>query len=247
MIYISSVYNPEVKHIVKLHESKTRKEYNQCIIEGLRAVSTAISGNLKLQKLFVTEDKLEKASALAGDRSIIVVSDGVMKKISTATTPSGILGIFETPKLIDFKSIEPGLVLAQISDPGNMGTLIRTAVACNVKNVIVVEGVDPWSSKVIQATAGSIAHVNIFELTWQELLEAKKNLKLCALVVNQGASINDIDPKQALLVVGNEAHGIPSEWQKTCDQLVTLKMPGKTESLNAAVAGSIALYLTYCK
>lgn len=243
MVTITSAQNPEIKHVVKLHARKYRYVYNHCIIEGIRAIETALSGGMQLITLFTTKEYLTQALSLVPEQSIVLVSEPLMQKISTASTASGLLGVFAIPQ--PKQPLTAGLVLAQISDPGNMGTLIRTAAACSVKSVVVVEGVDPWSPKVLQASVGTIALVSLFQLDWQTLLENKHNLKLYALVVKDGVSINTISATNSLLVVGNEAHGIPVAWQETCDQLVSLPMPGGTESLNAAVAGSLALYITH--
>ncbi len=124
-----------------------------------------------------------------------------------------------------------------------MGTLIRTAAAMNKKTIVCVESVDPWNPKVVQATAGAIGSVNIFCINWDELLLNKKNLSLCALVAINGKNPDTVNLQNSLIVVGNEAHGIPEQWIAACDTQITLPMPGKFESLNAAVAGSIALYL----
>ena len=113
----------------------------------------------------------------------------------------------------------------------------------NKKTVIVIEGVDPWNPKVVQASAGTIGLVTIFQLSWQQLLKNKKTHKLCALVISNGKKSEDIDFKNMLLIVGSEAHGIPPAWIDQCEEKLTLPMPGRLESLNAAVAGSIALYL----
>ena len=123
-----------------------------------------------------------------------------------------------------------------------MGTLIRTAAAMNIQNVFVVCGVDPYNPKVIQATAGTIAYVTIIETDWQTFLEKHDNIKKCALVVKNGQNANEIDIMQSIFVIGNEGNGLPEEVIKMCDQKMTIEMPGKTESLNAAVAGSIAMY-----
>ncbi len=130
-----------------------------------------------------------------------------------------------------------------------MGTLIRTCTAMDKKSVVVIEGVDPWNTKVIQASAGTIGNINIFQWSWQKLIAHKqqKNLNLIGLVPHGGKTIHEVDAHQALFVIGSEADGIPSEWQQDCDALVSLAMPGDIESLNAGVAGSIALYLTWTR
>lgn len=245
MKIITSVHNPEIKDIVKLHEAKTRKEKNLFIAEGIRVCDTLINSGAKLEQLYVTEKQKDFALNLINQDYITLVSEPIMQKITTSTTPSGLLGVFKKPQKPSLNLLSNGIVLAQISDPGNMGTLIRSAAAMGVKTVVTVEGVDPWNPKAIQSSAGTIAQVNIFEPTWTELLKNKKNLKLTALVVSGGKSPNELDFKNNLLVVGSEAHGIPESWISDCDNLLTLPMEANVESLNAAVAGSIALYLAF--
>jgi TrmH family RNA methyltransferase len=126
-----------------------------------------------------------------------------------------------------------------------MGTLIRTAAAMDVKTVICIESTDPWSPKVIQASAGAIAQVNIISMNWHDLIAAKKDLPLFALVVDSTKKPEEVTNRNCLLVIGSEAHGIPAEWISDCDEKVTIPMPGKTESLNAAIAGSIAMYVIF--
>ena len=193
--------------------------------------------------LYATQSMLKKAQSLVSDDQITLVTKEVMAKISQATSPSGIVGIFKLPKKPKIEKLSSGVVLADIADPGNMGTLIRTCAAMGHTSVVVVGGVDPWSHKVVQASAGTIAQVNIFSWSWEKLLQNKKDKQLVALVPKNGNSPKDLDLKNSLLVVGNEARGIAQEWVQTCDKKMTLPMPGRAESLNAAVAGGIALYL----
>ena len=239
---LTSAANPLIKLVVSLHESKARKEMGLCIVEGQRALETALQG-LKLETLYCTEPLIPAAESLAPSSKITVVTEPLMKKMSTATTPSGLLGVVHIPSA--YKELTSGIVLAKISDPGNMGTLIRTAAACSVRSVVIIEGTDPWSPKAVQASAGTIGLVNIFQWDWKTLLQKKGTFNLAALIVEGGAPCTTLNPQNDLIVVGNEATGIPAEWIASCEKRVTLEMPGNTESLNAAVAGSIALYLTF--
>lgn len=244
---LTSTTNEIVKKVVRLHDARERKETQRFIIEGERAVSMAFEAGCKIEKIFSTQEKLPTAKSLVSGARITLASSEVMKKMSTATTPSGILGVFAIPVQPSLDMLTAGLVLAQVQDPGNMGTLIRTAAACGVKSIVIIEGADPWSPKVVQASAGTITMVNIFQLDWHTLVSARNTLKLAALVISGGSSISSLDANTALIVVGNEAHGIPLEWQQDCDTRVTLPMPGGAESLNAGVAGALAVYLTFCK
>lgn len=242
---ISSRQNPIIKHITQLHLTKYRTAHREFIAEGLRVCSTLIKAGLELKNLFATTSMLTDAQKLISDDHITQITDEVMTKISTTKSPSGILGIFVMPTTPPLNQLGSGAVLAHITDPGNMGTLIRTSAAMGKKTVVVIEGVDPWSPKVIHASAGTIGLVHIFQISWNQLIQHKKNLSLCALVVSNGQPPAEVDLKNTLLVIGNEAHGIPEDWVQQCDIRLTLPMPGKTESLNAAVAGSIALYLAF--
>lgn len=240
---IISPINPLIKHVVKLHSSKYRAQLQEFIAEGFRTISTIIKAGHPPITLFTVDEFLYDAQQLIDDEHIIVVTPSIMEKISTAQSPSGLLAIFRIPEQTSFDTLSSGVVLAQVTDPGNMGTLIRTAAAMNKKTVVCVETVDPWNPKVVQATAGAIGNVSIFRINWQDLMLNKKNIPLYALVPSEGKHPNNLNLHDALIVVGNESHGIPQEWIDQCDEKTTLPMPGNFESLNAAVAGSIALYL----
>jgi RNA methyltransferase, TrmH family len=242
---ITSKINEEIKLVCALHDRKGREEQNRFIAEGLRTVSTLIKNQMKLVQLYTTEKNISDAKKLANDSFITLVPETVMEKISAATSASGLLGVFEIPAQPNYSQLNSGIVLANITDPGNMGTLIRTASALNLKSVVIVDGVDVWSPKVVQSTAGTLAFMNIFTPNWQTLVKWKKDNKLCALVVKGGKEPQDITFERTLLVIGNEATGIAPEWLRDCDEYITIPMPGKAESLNAAVAGSIAAYLVF--
>jgi TrmH family RNA methyltransferase len=244
MIKINSLTNDHVKHVVHLHSAKYRSQFQEFIAEGFRTISTIIKAGHTPISLFVTEEFLYDAKQLTNEKLIIIVAPDVMNKMSSSKTPSGLLAIFHIPAQPPFSTLGTGIVLAQVTDPGNMGTLIRTAAAMNKKTVICVETVDPWNPKVVQASAGAISMVSLFCINWHDLLLNKKNIPLCALVATEGVNPNAINLSNALIVVGNESHGIPEEWVAQCDKKITLPMPGNFESLNAAVAGSIALYLS---
>lgn len=243
MKIIRSRQNKEIKALVKLKMQKERRKSQKFIAEGFNVCKTICQSGLLPEKIYVTENKSTQAKAITTQDNIVLVSDEVMKKISSAACPSGILGLFHIKKAPEAKNLGSGIVLAKISDPGNMGTLIRTCIAMGFSSVVAIECVDPWNPKVVQASAGQIAKIDLFCWTWSTLMKYKKKLKLVALVVKNGKKPNEINLNNSLLVIGSEAHGIEEQWLKDCEEKMTLPMPGKTESLNAAIAGSIALYL----
>lgn len=246
MRYISSLQSPVVKSVVALQDGKTRKETGLCVVEGVRAITPFLQTQQELITLYAAQEALAKYPEVTSipEDKITIVTPAVLKKMSSAVTPSGLLAVFKIPQQDPTKEIGRALVLAQISDPGNMGTIIRTAAALALETVFVVEGVDPWSPKVIQASAGTIAQLTIIACTWQQLVSYTAGRPLAALVVHGGKQPGEL-PKNAIMVVGSEAHGLPEDWIADCKLKITLPMPGGTESLNAAVAASIALYAAY--
>ena len=238
---ILSRQNPLIKEAAALKLAKERKKQQRFIAEGFRTIKT-LAERLTPLTLFATQEHLAQAQTIIDEQHLILVSESVMEKLSTSSSAPGMVGVFAIAAPTT-APLTAGLVLANVSNPGNMGTLIRTAAAMNTKTVVIVDGADPWSPKVIQASAGTIALVQLHQLSWSELVQKKGTLSLCALVVSGGKAPKELSFKDTLLVVGNEAHGLPDAWLADCDERCTIAMPGKTESLNAAVAGAIALYL----
>ena len=244
---LNSIKNPKVALLRSLHQSKARNLHQQFLAEGLRTCQTLIKSNIGLIELFCTEKTFAQAKKLVAAQNVTIVSQEVMERISTATTPSGCLGLFTIPKNPNLSQLTSGIVLSHLADPGNIGTLIRTAVALNLKSVVMIAGADIYNPKIIQASAGTLGLINIFKTSWPELQSyaAQKGLTLSALVVKGGKNPATITDSDRLLVIGNEANGVPADMLATCDDSITIPMPGSAESLNAAIAGSIASYLIF--
>lgn len=244
MKYITSRTNPLVKQVVDLHSRKGRAEHKQFIAEGIRTCETLIK-SCTLINCYVTDAISTQDLPFIPVNKIIDVTDEVMEKMSTAESPSGILCVFELPQTPALNSLNQSVILHGISDPGNMGTLIRTTAALGIKQVVCIDTVDAWSPKVVQASVGTIGNVIIIDTDWETVIAQKNDIALCALVVKEGKSPQALDFTRSVLVIGNEARGLPDDIIASCDERCTLPMPGNTESLNAAVAGSIALYCAY--
>ncbi|MBV8661385.1 MAG: RNA methyltransferase [Candidatus Dependentiae bacterium] len=241
MKYINSIQNEQVKHVVNLQNKCYRQEHRQFVVEGTRACSQ-LCKKYKPVIIYMTEDYYKSHDFIKFEEIIVGVSEAVIQKMSTTKNPSGICAIFNIPAEKPLPQAGPGIVLLEVSDPGNLGTLIRTAAAMNIKEIILVGGVDPYNSKVIQSTAGCLATVNLYQTTFEQLL-TQTQLQLCALVVQGGATPDSINLKNKFLVIGNEAHGLSPQQIQACQEKMTIPMPGHAESLNAAIAGAIGLYL----
>jgi RNA methyltransferase, TrmH family len=250
IVQITSLHHPLIKELRKLHDHKGRDAQRRFIAEGVRTCTTLLTSPLACEYLFITPDMHEAANGLHGSYQLCEVSEPVMKKLSTTTTPSGMLAVFKIPDIPHPDQLTTGLVLTHIADPGNMGTLMRTSAALGYTTLVVVEGVDQWHPKVVQASAGTIGALHIFPWSWDTLVQQciAQNITLSALVVDTGKDFFSAPHyEHELFIVGSEAHGIPRAWLADCHQLLTLPMPGNTESLNAGVAGSIALYASYLR
>lgn len=259
---ILSRSNAEIQCVFGLQKAKNRAAEQCFIAEGVRACTTLLKNGIELVAFYATEALIDTAHEIIDEHLsahdttlskqiatdvIVLVNQPIMEKISTAKTPSGLLGVFRIPSQQPPEKLSAGLVLVDISDGGNMGTLIRSATAVNAPSIVIVGGIDPWNPKVVQASAGTIGAIPLFCWTWQELIAHKRHLQLYALVVSGGSPLEIITPHNALLVIGSEAHGLSDAHLQDCDHSITLTMPGNTESMNAAAAGSIALYITFAQ
>lgn len=239
---ITSLTNPTIKKVVTLHTAKGRTEHQEYIVEGLRALDAFAQAGLLPIELYCLEAMVGEAQKLFKKAVVTVVPAHVLEKISTTNSPAGIVAVFSIAQTPKAEKLTSGVVLANLQDPGNVGTLIRSAVAFGYKSVVIIGGCDPYSPKVVQATAGTLAHIQIFQWSWEQLVQHKKNLTLCALVVESSKPAQATPAATTLFVVGNEAHGLPDAWVADCATTLTIPLSDHAESLNAAVAGSIALY-----
>ncbi|MFT4544858.1 MAG: TrmH family RNA methyltransferase [Bacteroidia bacterium] len=234
----------DIKSIRSLQQKKFRREQGLFVAEGVKTVSELLSSNLTVEHVYATEP-LE-----VGNSSIIVetVKAKELERISSLTSANSVLAIAKIPveKPINHSN-SMVLVLDGIRDPGNLGTIIRTAKWFGVEDIICSEDcVDAYSPKVVQSSMGGLFHVN---LNYTELHEVIPQLKSNGYNV-VGAAMNGVsiyDSKKQgknALVIGSESHGISDAVQELCDELVTipnLEKTQKIESLNAAVATSVLL------
>ena len=257
MNYIQSSQNNTIKDIKALHLKKNRDEQSLYFVEGIRFVSDALDNGQTIVKVVVSEklenlnggkELLERVTALCDDCSL--VSEKLFKEISDTQTPQGILAVLEKRNFEIQTVIEQGnsvVILDSLQDPGNVGTIIRTADAAGVSAVFLTKGcVDIYSPKVLRSTMGSIFHIPIFE--GQLINEAiglvkKSGYKVIASHLEGQNNYYDEElTVKCAIIVGNEANGISDETAEKADRLVKIPMPGKAESLNASVAASIMIY-----
>ena len=235
---IESINNEKIKEIRKLKEKKYRDKYKKYIIEGEHLVNEAYkSGNLL--KLII-----EKNEDFSLDVDTIETTKEVIKSISSLETPYSILGICKYSEEKKFGN--KILLLDNVQDPGNLGTIIRSAVAFNIDSIVLnTKSADLYNSKVIRACQGMNYYINIVRKDLKDLMPYLKenNYKIYGTNVNDGENVKNIEKSEKYaIIMGNEGSGVDSSLQKLCDYNLYIKMNEKCESLNVAVATSIILY-----
>lgn len=244
MEIIRSSNNKMVKYINSLKLKKTRQKENLFIAEGERLVNDAIK---KKTPEFIVISENYKSDINCDN--IYTVSEDVFKKISDTMTPQGILAVFKTDikKINDIK-IENTLILNRVSDPGNMGTMLRTAVATGFKNIIIdKECCDIYNPKTIRSSMSAVFDLDIYisdDLSKDIVSLKNKSFDIYSAVLNRNSTnLYDTDFKNPTgIIIGNEANGVDDEVIKSAGKSVFIPMEGNIESLNAAVAGSVIMY-----
>ncbi len=247
---ITSPQNPTVKRIRHLQErSKAREEEGAFVIEGLRLVEEALHHAWTPELVLFTDDIDQRGwDVINGFRgqgvSTQQVSPEVMAAASDTQTPQGLLAVLPLKGQPQPRKVDFALLADQIRDPGNLGTLLRTALAAGVDVVFLTPGtVDPHSPKVVRAGMGAHFQLPITKSSWEEIEEELKGLTVYVADVEKGIPYTKADLKRPLaLIVGNEARGPGKRAWAMADQPLHIPMPGDAESLNAAIAGAILIF-----
>lgn len=233
-----------IKYIQSLRQKKYRDIYNVFVAEGPKVVGDLlVQENVLCRNIYATAEWVRENKLAEKFIGIFtVIEDFELEKISQLSQPNQVLAIFDklTEKKADDVKGKVTLVLDDIQDPGNFGTIIRTADWFGVENIVCSRGcVEMYNPKVVQSTMSSIARVNICYTDIEEWL-GNHNAKKYAAVIN-GKKLSDVDADEAIIVMGNESKGISKEIQAMVDEKITIKGKGGAESLNVAVATGIIL------
>jgi TrmH family RNA methyltransferase len=243
---IKSKDNPKLKAVRALVRSKKdRQEASAFIMEGVRAISALLDGSAlpqyRLKEIWISDQ------ASAGIAADYCISHDIMEQLSDCRTSQGILGVVEYTPPPPVINPERGnyLLLDGVMDPGNMGTLIRSAVAFGFDGVLLHgDCVEVFNPKTVRATMGALPFSNHWK-TDDGIFRTleKSGYDLIAAVLHGGENLHEMKfgPK-TVLVIGNEAHGVSDAVQKRATRHLSIPMSGNTESLNAAVAGSICMF-----
>ncbi len=250
---IESKENPLIKLVSSLQSSaKQRKESSLFVLEGLRICKDGYENNVKFNKLIVSFSAFEKFGEeisvfSENSEECYKIPDSLFKKISDTSSPQGIIAVCYQPNIVAENIDKNGryIALENIQDPSNLGAVARTAEALGVSGIIISKNsCDPYAPKSLRASMGTLLRLPIFILDDFAIDIKKSGLKSYACVVDKDAeSINNIEFNNGTaLIIGNEANGITEETKSEADVCITIPMRGNAESLNAAVAASIAMW-----
>lgn len=241
--HISSLQHPLVKHLVKLRQKKSyRYEQKAILIEGIKPV-LEICRHTRAKTIMATNQGLLPENIQT--EKLLIVPEAILEKISGMVNSEGILGEFSMPEQSELEKKFPLLVLDGINDPGNCGTLLRTALALDWQGVFIVgEGCDLYNEKTLRAARGAHFFLPLRQGTMAELKDlAFRNGLMPLLADLEGLSPHEMKADQKiLLILSNEARGPSKEAIEWC-QRVTIPISGKMESLNVSAAGAILMYL----
>lgn len=256
-LVITSPANAQIKLIRKLRDRKFRNETGLFFIEGIRSVIEAIQQPDLLEQLIIAPEILDNSKAIEETQkakqrgiSVLEVSTDVFRSLSEKDGPQGLAAVGRQAWLDLQQWQEPitgiWIALYEVADPGNLGTIIRTLDGMGGQGVILLDRcTDPYDPSAIRASMGTLFNKQILKSSLSEFINWKKSreIKLVGAVDSATRKYNEyVYPNDLLLVMGSEREGIPDELKKECDELVSIPMLGKADSLNLGVASSILLY-----
>jgi TrmH family RNA methyltransferase len=257
MIRLTGSQNPMVKEVRALKNKSDREEKGLYFIEGVRFVEEALKENAKIRYLLVSDElfndmNFKNLQNTIDSRSIdcYLLPDSLFASISDTRAPQGILGVLDLNRMqLGSADLKGGMLilLDGIKDPGNMGTIIRTADAAGCAGVVVPEGcVDVYNPKVLRSTMGSVFHIPVYhcgDIAYAVEIIKSNGFRLCASQLDGSTSIYNADLTGSVaLVIGSEAEGIGEETAKAADLLIRIPMKGRAESLNASVAAGVMIF-----
>ena len=244
---IESFTNPYVKFLKSLKNAKGRKETGQFLVEGIKLTQEAAGSSMELTGIIKAESFLLPEAGWQAGREIIELPDRVFDSVCDTRTPQGIAAVVRIPSITRLRFPDSGtvLLLEDVQDPGNVGTMIRTADAAGVKLVLLSAGcADVYSPKVVRSTMGSLFHLPV--VTNLDAMEAIRSLKEEQFFILSGDLSGEGKlprlPSRVAILIGNEGKGLSREAILLSDFRYRLPIVGKAESLNASVACGIILY-----
>lgn len=245
---ITAKDNTKIKDLKKLQQRKYRKRLHQYLIEGFHLVEEAFKSSAEILEVYVTPEFLATAPTWLGALTVYEISPDVLNAISELPAPQGIIAKVKLVAPVSPEKLSGGyLLLDTIQDPGNLGTMIRTADAFGISGVVLGAGTsDLYQTKVLRALQGSQYHLPVYEGDLHEWIEKAhaQNVPVYGTELNdQAIGLNELAaPKDFLVILGNEGQGVAKDLLAETTQNIYIPMSGRAESLNVGVACGIVLY-----
>lgn len=241
---IESRQNSKIKLVEKLRTKKGRAEHKKLVIEGRKFISDCLAFNVKFCYILYTSENLEFVKDFACEK--FEVSNALMAELSSHKTPQGALAVVEQPDFVAGSPTTNYLVLDGVQDAGNLGTILRTALATNFLRIVLVDCVDVFSDKVISSSMTAVFKLELTKCKREDFVKLKQKYG-CPLFVADLNGENALQISRACgiigLVVGNEGNGVSEEALSVADKVVTLPMDKNIESLNVAVSAGVLMYV----
>ena len=244
---INSKDNEKIKYVVKLINSKKyRENHKKFVAEGYKAIYDAYSFGLKADNVFIHSSKVPEFDFVENSK-LIIVNENILKKISTTDSFSKSVAVFNTVdyNINDLKNKKTIALFENIKDPGNLGTILRSANAFGVEGIILYgDTIDIYNPKVIRSSVGNFLKIPIVKINdLSTLKEIFSEHKFYATKVDTNVGLETIKFKdKKIIMFGSEATGLSNELSTAADEFFTIKMKNKVESLNLSVAASIVFY-----
>ena len=242
---LNPISNNKIKEIVKLHQKKYRDESNLFIAEGEKALEEALNSDIEIQEIYA----LKCFDTTKIQKEVCIIAESIMKKIATTDSPCEVLFIAKKKEYNkkDFCNLNKIALIDSISDPGNLGTIIRSATAFGIEGIILFGNcVDLYSPKVIRSCTGNFLKTPIIQI--KNIEEIKNNFKNHKLVATALSKENNISLKECaeiekyIIMLGSEAKGLCADLIKMADKNIRIDMTNEVESLNLSVSASIIFY-----
>lgn len=244
MIYSSN--NPKIKNIIKLKDIKNIKKQKKYLVEGLHLLEEALNSNI-VETIIKSESFDKTISFDISGIEILTVDDKAIKLLSDTVTSPGIFAVCKIEeKVFDIEKYKKVIILDKVQDPGNLGTIIRTADAFDFDAVILSKGTtNIYSPKVMRSMQGSNFHIDFFDnIDLPTFLDTIQDFDILATSLDTDEALEDIITlkSKCAVILGNEANGVSAETLERVNRKVKITMPGQAESLNVAVAAGIMMH-----
>lgn len=241
---ITSIQNAKVKNYNKLKKKKERDKQHRAIIEGFHLIEEAVDSGIVVEQLFMIEPSRVPEKLQTAAQECFVINQKVAEALSGTVTPQGVFAVIQKATVTS-ENAQQVLILDRIQDPGNLGTLMRTADAAGLDLVVLAKGTaDVYQEKVLRASQGSVFHIPTIEV--DNVVEYVQNFAgpVYGTALENAVSYHEVPSKQETfaLVLGNEGQGMSDELLNATTQNVTIPIYGRAESLNVAIASGILMF-----